>query len=120
MRAHGATSPSKLVLKVPTEGGIDEMGADDVVEVTCSVSRIGARPLPVGMLPEIARGLTIAVKTYERLTIAAARQESAALARLALFTNPLVGDWSAAGDFLRRLLEADSHLRRVAADVSRQ
>jgi 6-phospho-beta-glucosidase len=117
MRALGSSSSSKMVLNVPNEGAIEDLSPDDIVEAVCSVDRTGARPLPVGKLPEVVRGLTIAVKTYERLTIAAARQQSAALARLALFTNPLVGDCDGASDFLRRLLEADSGLGTLGANA---
>jgi alpha-galactosidase/6-phospho-beta-glucosidase family protein len=49
------------------------------------------------------RGLTIAVKTYERLTIEAAMRKQRSLAELALFTNPIVGDWEAAKSFIDKL-----------------
>ncbi|HTM52007.1 MAG TPA: hypothetical protein VL285_25105, partial [Bryobacteraceae bacterium] len=112
MRALTATAASKLVLNVPNAGAIEDLSADDVIEAPCEVDRNGARPSQVGKLPETVRGLTVAVKAYERLTIRAAEEQSVSAARLALFTNPLVGDWKAAGVFVNRLFETDSNLRR--------
>jgi 6-phospho-beta-glucosidase len=62
----------------------------------------------IGSLPAAVRGLTIAVKTYERLTIEAAMRNDRELAKLALFTNPIVADWEAAQELVDRLVAAAS------------
>jgi 6-phospho-beta-glucosidase len=61
----------------------------------------------IGSLPELVRGLTISVKTYERLTIRAAIEKQRSLAVLALFANPIVGDWDTAQAFVDKLVESD-------------
>jgi 6-phospho-beta-glucosidase len=47
------------------------------------------------------------VKAYERLTIRAAVEGSAALARLALLAYPIVGQWEPAREVLDALIGAD-------------
>jgi 6-phospho-beta-glucosidase len=102
-----SSEPSRLVLNVGNRGAIEDLAPEDVVEVPCLVDKSGARPLPIGSLPETVRGLTISVKTYERLTIQAAIEKRRSLAILALFTNPIVGDWDTAQAFVDKLVESD-------------
>jgi len=95
-----------IVLNVRNQGAIDELERDDVVEVPCIVGRSGPHPIPVGPLPKAVRGLTIAVKTYERLTIEAAMGKQHVQTVLALFTNPIVGDWDAAEKFVAGIADS--------------
>lgn len=111
IRALCASEPVRMVLNVPNQGALEELAPEDVVEVPCLVDRSGPRPIPVGRFPEAVRGLSLAVKTYERLTIEAAIRKSRPEATLALFTNPIVGDWDAARAFVNELAQSDrSHL----------
>jgi 6-phospho-beta-glucosidase len=99
--------PHRLILNVPNGSAIEDLGPTDVVEVPCHISREGARPITIGSLPENLRALTLAVKQYERLTIAAALGRDADKAAFALMANPIVGNWDAARQFVRRLGESD-------------
>src|SRR6185295_12244886 len=72
MTALGSSEPYPMVLNVRNQRTIEELEREDVVEVRCNVDRSGPHPIAVGPLPERVRGLTIAVKMYERLTIEAA------------------------------------------------
>jgi 6-phospho-beta-glucosidase len=101
--ALSGAEPRRMVLNVRNQGAIEELEHDDVVEVPCMVDRSGPRPLAVGSLPRAVRGLTISVKTYEQLTIEAAVTHDRNRARLALYTNPIVGDWEAAQALVDRL-----------------
>jgi 6-phospho-beta-glucosidase len=109
--ALSSSEPSRMVLNVPNHGAIDQLDRDDVVEVPCMVDKSGPCPIPIGPLPRAVRGLTISVKTYERLTIEAAVRNERAVADLALFTNPIVGDWEAAQDFMNRLMQDGANRR---------
>jgi 6-phospho-beta-glucosidase len=91
------------VLNVLNRGTINELAAEDVVEVPCMVDQTGPQPIVLGSLPETVRGLTTAVKAYERLTIRAAMQKLPEAAALALFTNPIVGDWRSATELAHAL-----------------
>jgi 6-phospho-beta-glucosidase len=99
--------PRQVVLNVPNAGAIAGVDAADVVEVPCDVSRNGALPRSRGSLPDAVRGLVLAVKEHERLLIRAASACSAELARLALVTNPIIGQWEPAGAVLEALISSD-------------
>jgi 6-phospho-beta-glucosidase len=114
MTALSSSDPHRMVLNVANQGTIRELESDDVIEAPCMVDRSGPRPIAAGPLPESVRGLTIAVKTYERLTIEAAIRKDRAAEILALFTNPIVADWDAAEKFVDRL--ASMQPRPAAAE----
>ena len=100
------SQPSRLVLNVPNHGAIADHADEDVIEVPCLVNKANARPVKAQSLPPAVKGLTIAVKTYERLTIEAALAPPSSrrsMAVHALFTNPIVADWDAARDYVDRL-----------------
>jgi 6-phospho-beta-glucosidase len=103
--ALSAAEPRRMVLNVPNHGAIEQLAREDVIESPCLVDKSGPRPIAVGSLPEAVRGLTVSVKTYERLAIEAAVRMDRALATQALFTNPIVGDWEGARNFMQRLSE---------------
>lgn len=107
MAGLASDQPQRVVLNVPNRGAIEDLHADDVVEVPCEVDRRGARASRTGRLPEGVRGLVISVKEYERALIRAALEGSAQLARLALMHNPIVEQWDIAGRVLDALIAAD-------------
>lgn len=107
MTALASSQPSRIVLNVANRGAISDLAPDDVVEVPCLVDRHGPQSLGFGRLPDTVRGLVQAVKEYERLTIRAAVEGSKELARLALLTYPLVGEWQPACRLLDALCAGD-------------
>jgi 6-phospho-beta-glucosidase len=92
MKAIATDSGEKITCNVPSQGSVDGVDAEAVMEVVCEVSASGARPLPVGGIPLAFRGLVRAVKDYESLTVAACMQRDRRLALQALMTHPLAGD----------------------------
>lgn len=99
--------PREIVLNVLNRGAIDDLDADDIVEVPCHVDRTGAHPLRTGRLPKSVRGLTQSVKAYERTAIRAALEGSRAIAQLALLEYPSIAQWELAGELLSSLAAAD-------------
>jgi 6-phospho-beta-glucosidase len=97
----------ELVLNVRNAGSIEDLEADDVVEVPCDVDRNGARPRRAGRLPYSVRGLVQSVKAYERTTIDAALSGSARLAQLAMLEYPIVGQWELARELTQDLVRQD-------------
>ena len=89
------------VVNVRNDGAIPNLAADDVVEVTCTVDRAGAHPLPVDPLAPEMHGLVAHAKAYEKLTIEAAMSGSRTDALMALMANPLIPDWDTAGPAAR-------------------
>ena len=100
--------PRAVVLNVPNRGAIEDLEESDIVEVPCDVDRNGAHPRKTGKLPEPVRGLTLAVKAYERSAIRAALDGSRAKARLALLEYPSIAQWEMAVELLGALEKADS------------
>jgi 6-phospho-beta-glucosidase len=107
MAALACREPRPIVVNVHNGPTIEDLAPDDVIEASSLVDCYGARPWPIGRLPESVRGLVVAVKQYERLAIRAAVEKSFDLARLALLANPIVNDWDAASEMLRALVESD-------------
>ena len=99
--------PREVVLNVLNRGSIDDLEADDVVEVPCDVDKTGAHPRKTGRMPESVRGLVQSVKAYERTAIRAALEGSRATAQLALLEYPIIGQWELAGEVLDALMAAD-------------
>ena len=95
------------VVNTRNEGAIPNVAADAVVEVPCTITAAGARPLPVEPLAPAMHGLVEHAKAYERLTVQAAVSGDRGLALEALLANPLVGDYDVARPLLEALLAAN-------------
>jgi 6-phospho-beta-glucosidase len=106
LRALSTPDPARLILDVPNEGRLPDLGADEVVEVTCEVDPGGVQPLPGRPLPSKAAELVGRVKEVERLTLRAAETGSAAIALEAIAAHPVVPS----RDTARRIL--DGYLAR--------
>jgi 6-phospho-beta-glucosidase len=104
-----------IVLNVRNASAVDDLASDDIVEVPCDVDRNGPRPHRTGPLPESVRGLTLAVKAYERTAIRASLDGSKALAQLALLEYPPIAQWELAVELMSAYKSADpdglSHLK---------
>lgn len=99
--------PTRIVLNAKNNGAIVDLADDDVVEAPCLVDQHGPQALAVGALPAQVRGLVQSVKEYERLTIRAAVEQSAVLAKQALLQYPLVGEWEMSDKLVTALAQAD-------------
>jgi 6-phospho-beta-glucosidase len=93
------------VVNTRNEGAIPNLPADVVVETPSRVGNGGATPLPVAALEPQFHGLTLAVKSYELLTIQAAVERDEQAAMMALLANPLGPD--------------AAHVEAVWADIKR-
>jgi 6-phospho-beta-glucosidase len=102
-----ATDAGELhVVDVRNDGTIDGLADDDVVEVLSVVDSSGAKPVPQPPVAPEVLGLMQHVTAYERLAADAALRGDPAVARKALLTHPLVGQYPLADDLLDRLLVA--------------
>jgi alpha-galactosidase/6-phospho-beta-glucosidase family protein len=91
LRALHSEKASLIPLTVRNGGALQDLAANDAVELPCEVSLRGVNVLPVGHAPEAVRALLLQMKEYERLTAAASVEHSLEKARAALEMNPLVG-----------------------------
>lgn len=85
-----------LVLSVQNQGCIEGLEAEDVIEVTCKVSKEGIQPILVGSVPEYCNVLIHAIKLYEKLTVEAIFTKSKDKAIQALTLHPLINSYSLA------------------------
>ncbi len=85
-----------LVLSVKNGGALPELRDEDVVEMTCQVSKEGIHPVHVTNVPEDCMVLIRTIKQYERLTVQAVRERSGELAVRALMLHPLINSYSLA------------------------
>jgi 6-phospho-beta-glucosidase len=104
MSALCGNEPKRIVVNTRNLGSIDEVEPDDVVEVPCMIGANTITPEPCGQLPEVVRGLVLAVKAYERAAIEAALSGSMATARKAMLLYPAIGEWEPSKDLLEQLV----------------
>jgi 6-phospho-beta-glucosidase len=110
MRAIAGNRRAVFPVDVANQGAIVHFAANDAVEVPCEIDQRGARPLPVGSVPETVRPLLTQVKEYERLTAQASLSGSLSMAAEALRANPLVGERVDAIELARHYREAHRDL----------
>jgi len=95
------------VVNILNNGTLDFMEDDDVVEISASVGRDGAVPLPLkAPVSRHIKSIMKTVKTYERYTVEAALHGSRDDAIRALMSNPLIGDTDAAKACFDEMLAA--------------
>jgi len=95
------------VVNILNNGALDFMDDDDVVEISASVGKDGAAPLPLKTpVSRHISSLMRTVKTYERYTVEAALTGNRDDAIRALAANPLIVDTDAAKACFEEMLEA--------------
>ncbi len=98
------------VVNIANRGAIPGLQADAVVEVPARVTRSGIEPIATEPLRADVDALVRTVKDFELLTVAAAVDGDSDAAMLALLTNPLGPDASAAPALWSRLKEMNRGL----------
>src|SRR5215831_11091586 len=94
------------VVDIRNNGTLAGLQDDDVVEVPVHFDARGAVPLQQPPLAPELLGLVQHVAAYERLACRAAVTGDQQVARKALLSHPLVGEYEIADDLLERLLSA--------------
>jgi 6-phospho-beta-glucosidase len=99
--------PREIILCVRNGDSIRDLPEDASVEVPVRVSNRGLKQRKVGSCPRFLKGLFVAVKESDRLTVEAVRHKSYELALQALTVNPLVPSLRAARRFLDRFIKEE-------------
>ena len=94
-----------MILCTENNGAIEGLRDDDVVEITCDVSKDGAVPHRIGEVDEQNLEIIRRVKIYERLSSEAIRTKSIDKAIQALTLHPLVNSYSLAKKLIKDYLE---------------
>ncbi len=95
-----------LVLSILNQGSIPFLADDDVVEVTCNVSKNGIQPVKQETVPPMCELYIRLIKRYERLTVDAVREGNEDYAVEALMTHPLINSYSLAKKLIADYNEA--------------
>lgn len=95
-----------LVLSILNQGSIPFLADDDVVEVTCNVSKNGIAPVKQETVPPMCELYIRLIKRYERLTVEAVREGNEDYAIEALMTHPLINSYSLAKKLIADYNEA--------------
>jgi len=98
--------PKTLVLSVSNGDCMKCLNPEDVVEVTCEVSKKGIIPVKIGDVPEHTRILIENIKYYEKKTIEAIKSRSLEKAVDALMLHPLINSYSLAEKLVKAYDEA--------------
>lgn len=94
-----------IILCVRNGGCIRDLPEDSSVEIPTMVSKKGVEPQMVGSLPRFLRGIYIASKESDRLTVEAVRHKSKEYALQALAINPFVPSLETAKKYLERIVK---------------
>ncbi|MBV9625591.1 MAG: 6-phospho-beta-glucosidase [Acidobacteria bacterium] len=106
LQALHSEQPRLIPLTVRNLNALEDLDADDAVELPCLVSSRGVHAPAVGHAPEQVRSLLLQMKEYERLTVRAAVEHSPEAALAALEKNPLVAVPDVAREVLAEYLSA--------------
>lgn len=98
-------STDSMVLCTANDGAISGLRDDDIVEITCDVSKDGVTPHRFDSVDEQHLELIRRVKIYERLASKAIREKSVQTAVEALTLHPLVNSYSLAKQLVSQYLE---------------
>lgn len=85
-------TPCRMVLSVPNNGAIDGLADDDVVEITCDITRGGTQPVKIGRISDFQLLQIQRIKYFERSTIRAILENDRDAAVRGLYMHPLVND----------------------------
>lgn len=98
-----------IILCVKNGGCIRDLPEDSSVEIPTMVSQKGVEPQMVGNLPRFLKGVYLALKESDRLTVEAVRHKSKDYALQALAINPFVPSLETAKKYLERIVK-DEHI----------
>ncbi|HEM8660182.1 TPA: glycoside hydrolase [Klebsiella aerogenes] len=102
LEAVNSTTTKRIVVSLQNNGTLDFLRPDDVIEISCDLSKEGLKPVTPVNVPTAQKNMIASVKEYERLAVAAILQQNKSLALQALMAHPLVGSYSLA----KKLVEA--------------
>lgn len=99
------TAEHNVILCMKNGQSIRDLPEDSSVEIPAVISANGIVPRKLGSSPRFLKGLYLAAKESDRLTVEAVRHKSYEYALQALTINPFVPSYEAAKAFLDRIIK---------------
>ncbi|NBC97517.1 glycoside hydrolase [Atlantibacter hermannii] len=96
LEAVNSKETKRIVVSIPNNGTLDFLRPDDVIEISCDLSKDGLKPVTPAHVPQAQKNMIACVKEYERLGVEAILTGDRSLAVRALMAHPLIGSWSLA------------------------
>lgn len=96
LEAVNSKETKRIVVSIPNNGTLDFLRPDDVIEISCDLSKDGLKPVTPAHVPQAQKNMIACVKEYERLGVQAILTGDRSLAVRALMAHPLIGSWSLA------------------------
>ncbi|KFC00987.1 maltose-6'-phosphate glucosidase [Trabulsiella guamensis ATCC 49490] len=110
LEAVNSNTTKRIVVSLANNGTLDFLQPDDVIEISCDLSKTGLKPVTPQHVPTAQKNMISCVKEYERLAVAAILNRDRTLAVRALMAHPLVGSWSLAQKLVTAYLD-DTHCK---------
>lgn len=104
LEAVNSTTTKRIVVSLQNNNTLDFLHPDDVIEISCDLSKEGLKPVTPIHVPDAQKNMISCVKEYERLAVAAIMQKDKSLAIRALMAHPLIGSWSLAEKLINEYL----------------
>lgn len=104
LEAVNSPTTKRIVVSLQNNETLDFLRPDDVIEISCDLSKEGLKPVTPVHVPDAQKNMISCVKEYERLAVAAIMQKDKSLAIRALMAHPLVGSWSLAKELVTEYL----------------
>ena len=105
LEAVNSTTTKRIVVSIQNHDTLDFLRPDDVIEISCDLSRDGLKPVTPVKVPTAQKNMISCVKEYERLAVAAILQQDKSLAVRALMAHPLIGSYSLAKTLVEAYLD---------------
>lgn len=105
LEAVNSNTTKRIVVSLSNNDTLDFLHPDDVIEISCDLSKEGLKPVKPIHVPEAQKNMISCVKEYERLAVQAILTQDRTLAVKSLMAHPLVGSWSLAEKLVSAYLQ---------------
>lgn len=105
IRAIQTGNEVEMVLSVPNNGSIEGLEEDDVIEVTCKITKAGATAVNIGKVGDLQMNLIHQVKLFERIIVEAIEEKSIEKAIKGLMVHPLINSYSLSKKLVHEYLD---------------
>lgn len=94
-----------MTLLVPNNGSIKELDDEDVIEITCDISKDGVAQRKIDNIPDAQMQIIKTIKMFEKLTVEAIKEKNKEKAIKALMIHPLINTYNIAEKITDEFLE---------------
>ena len=96
IKAVNGNGDISMTLLVPNNGSIKELNDEDVIEITCDISKDGVKQRKIDNIPDAQMQIIRTIKMFERLTVEAIKEKDKEKAIKALMVHPLINTYNIA------------------------